>query len=324
MSYTAEGLPQDAGLALADAAAAAADAAAAASGVLIRELTGLAEMQRAAALARKIWRAGPTGAPVTAELLRALGHSGNYVAGAFAGNQLAGLCTGFFAGPAGRSMHSHVAGVSSRLAGRSVGFALKLHQRAWALARGITTISWTFDPLISRNAYFNIAKLAAVPAEYLPDFYGPMDDGINSGDASDRLLVRWRLAADAVGQACRGIPVAASAADLRAAGAVTVLDIDPAGRPRSAGGAALTPIVLVRVPPDIESVRASAPQQARQWRRALRRVLGGLMASGGRITGFDREGWYVVQRGKAPGLLADEAGARSRQWLPDGDSGRQP
>jgi predicted GNAT superfamily acetyltransferase len=324
MSYSADGLPQDPGLPLADAATAAADAAAAASGVRIRELAGLAEMRRAAALAREIWRAGPASAPVTAELLRALGHSGNYVAGAFDGKQLAGLCTGFFAGPAGRSMHSHVAGVSPKLTGRSVGFALKLHQRAWALARGITTISWTFDPLISRNAYFNIAKLAAVPIEYLPDFYGPMDDGINAGDDSDRLLVRWRLAADVVGQACRGIPAAARTADLRAAGAVTALDLGAAGRPRSAGGAALTPIVLVRVPPDIESIRGSAPELARQWRRALRRVLGGLMAAGGRITGFDREGWYVVQRGKAPGLVADQAGPRA-QWPQDRDSaGAQP
>ena len=68
-----------------------------------------------------------------------------------------------------------------------VGFALKVHQRAWALARGVPAIVWTFDPLVARNAWFNLAKLAALPAAYLEDFYGPMTDAINAGMASDRL-----------------------------------------------------------------------------------------------------------------------------------------
>ena len=79
------------------------------------------------------------------------------------------------------------------LTGRHVGFALKLHQRAWALLRGVSEIAWTFDPLVSRNAYFNLVKLGAQPAEYLPNFYGTMLDTINGDDDSDRLLVRWRL-----------------------------------------------------------------------------------------------------------------------------------
>ncbi len=56
---------------------------------------------------------------------------------------------------------------------------MKLHQRAWAIARGIPVIEWTFDPLVARNAYFNIRKLGAMPVEYLPNFYGIMGDGIN-------------------------------------------------------------------------------------------------------------------------------------------------
>ena len=74
-----------------------------------------------------------------------------------------------------------------------MGFALKLHQRAWCLDRGITLMEWTYDPLVARNAYFNLSKLGATVAEYLPDFYGVMGDGINRFDESDRILVHWPL-----------------------------------------------------------------------------------------------------------------------------------
>ncbi len=286
-----------------------ADVAAQASGVEIRELLEVDDLQRVCALIDEIWHPQPANLPVSAEFLRALAHAGNYVAGAFAGRpgeELLGCCVGFFGSPETRVLHSHVAGVSPRLIGKHVGFALKLHQRAWALARGITTITWTFDPLVCRNAYFNIAKLAASPAEYLPDFYGVMDDVINAGDDSDRLLVHWRLAADSVVRACAGAGSGADAAALRAAGAAVALDIDAGGRPAVGEPGPGAATVLVRVPRDIETLRRHDEAAARRWRRAVRHVLGGLMAEGGRVTGFDRGGWYVVQRGDAAGHVPPE------------------
>jgi predicted GNAT superfamily acetyltransferase len=276
-----------------------AEDAARSSGVQIRELAEMDDLLRLCALVDEIWHPNPSNPPVTAELLRALAHAGNYVAGAFAGDQLVGACAGFFAPPAARAMHSHIAGVSPGLPAKHVGFALKVHQRAWALSRDATTIIWTFDPLVCRNAYFNIAKLAALPVEYLADFYGEMDDAINAGDDSDRLLVRWPLTAGSVDRACQGAGSGADAARLRAAGAAVALDIDAGGRPviRDADPAGAT--VLVRVPSDIETVRRHDQEATRRWRRALRQVLGGLMADGGRVTAFDRSGWYVVQRGAA-------------------------
>ncbi|MGA8453792.1 MAG: hypothetical protein WB800_00195, partial [Streptosporangiaceae bacterium] len=207
-----------------DSAAQAAEAAARASGVQIRELAEVDDLQRLCVLVDEIWHPEPTNPPVTAEFLRALAYAGNYVTGAFAGDQLVGICVGFFASPAEHAMHSHIAGVSLRLPGRHVGFALKLHQRAWALSRDVTTIAWTFDPLVCRNAYFNIVKLGAAAAEYLPDFYGAMDDLINAGDDSDRLLAVWPLAADSVVSASQGAGPAADASRLRAAGTAVALD----------------------------------------------------------------------------------------------------
>ncbi len=279
-----------------DAAVQAAEAAARASGVRVRELAEVDDLQRLCALVDEIWHPEPTNPPVTAEFLRALAYAGSYVAAAFAGDELAGACVGFFGPPASRAMHSHIAGVSPRMPGRHVGFALKLHQRAWALARGVSTISWTFDPLVCRNAYFNVTKLAASPAEYLPDFYGAMDDLINAGDDSDRLLVHWALTADSVARASRGAGSGADASRLRAAGAAVALDIDADGLPAIRDTDPRAPTVLVRVPPDIETVRRHRETVARRWRHAVRHVLGGLMSEGAMVAGFDRSGWYAVHR----------------------------
>jgi predicted GNAT superfamily acetyltransferase len=281
-----------------------------ASGVHIRELAEMDDLLRLCALIDEIWHPDPANLPVTAEFLRALAHAGNYVAGAFAGDQLVGGCVGFFAAPAARAMHSHVAGVSPRLPGRHVGFALKLHQRAWALSRDVAAITWTFDPLVRRNAYFNVAKLAASPVDYLPDFYGAMADVINAGDDSDRLLVRWRLTAEPVIRACEGGGPGADAARLRAAGAAVALDVGADGLPAVGAAAAMVPTALVRVPLDIEAVRRRDESAGRRWRRAVRHVLGGLMADGGQVTGFDRSGWYVVRRRSTPGEYPTDRKAR--------------
>ena len=279
-----------------DAAIQAAEAAARASDVHIRELAEVDDLQRLCALVDEIWHPEPTNPPVTAELLRALAHAGNYVAGAYAGDQLVGTCVGFFASPAAHAMHSHLAGVSPRLIGKHVGFALKLHQRAWALARDVSTITWTFDPLVCRNAYFNVVKLGAMPAEYLPDFYGVMDDLINAGDDSDRLLVHWALTADSVARASQGAGSGVDASRLRAAGAAVALDIDADGLPAIRDTDPQAATLLVRVPLDIETVRRRHETVARRWRHAVRQVLGGLMSDGAMVAGFDRSGWYAVHR----------------------------
>ena len=104
-----------------------------------------------------------------------------------------GAAAGFLAEHDGPALHSHLAAVAPAARGLGAGAAIKFHQRQWAAARGLRTITWTFDPLIRRNAWFNLAKLGAAVEAYLPDFYGRMDDGINDGDATDRLLVVWAV-----------------------------------------------------------------------------------------------------------------------------------
>ncbi|MFG1610179.1 GNAT family N-acetyltransferase [Actinoplanes sp. NPDC049265] len=272
----------------------AAESAAAAAGVQIRVLTELDDLHAVQRLFDDIWHPDPTNPPITAEVLRALSKAGNYVAGAFDETGMIGACAGFFAPPAQRELHSHIAGVTGRAMGRAVGLALKLHQRAWCLRHGVDVITWTFDPLVSRNAYFNVAKLGGVPVQYLPNFYGSMRDGINGDDDTDRLLLRWELSAPRVDDAVAGTGRRWDVAALRAEGAVVGLDRSPSGEPLP--GRVDGDTVLVAVPTDIEGLRKSDPRCARLWRTAVRDVLVPLFASGAAVPGFDRSGWYVVRR----------------------------
>jgi len=274
-------------------ATAAADTAARAAGVGVRDVRTVAELVEVTELFDAIWRraANP---PLTTELLRALATAGSYVVGAYDGAELVGACVGFFAAPAAGSLHSHIAGVSPAARGRHVGFALKLHQRAWALQRGVTEVTWTFDPLVARNAWFNTGKLGAQAVEYLPDHYGGMRDEINGDDATDRLLVRWDLRAPRVVAACRGESHPADAVAERARGAVVALGPSATGGP--VASTTDGPVVLVAVPPDVEALRRTDPALAAHWRSAVRDALHPLLADGGRVTGFDRAGWYVLER----------------------------
>jgi predicted GNAT superfamily acetyltransferase len=273
------------------AAADAADAAATEAGIEIRILSRVEEFAQVTALFRGIWTAEGDRAPVNVETLRALSKAGSYVGGAFEGDELVGACFGFFAAPERRALHSHIAGVSARMRGRNVGFALKVHQRSWALENGLDEISWTFDPLISRNAYFNLVKLAATPTGYLRNFYGQMSDALNGADDTDRMLVTWYLHDPAVSAACRGsVPVATTGP------ADGLLDREeetaPVVRETS------TRLVRVSLPRDIESLRRTDPELATRWRLAVRETLGDLMDEGARVLSFDRSGAYTIDRGE--------------------------
>jgi predicted GNAT superfamily acetyltransferase len=273
------------------AAAATARAAAATAGTRIVQLENLAQFDESLRLYEAVWRADDGVPPVSRDLLRALSTSGSYVAGAFDDEGMVAASFTVFHPPDDHAMHSHIVGVAPRGQGRGVGFALKLDQRAWALARGVTTITWTFDPLVRRNAYFNLAKLAAAPTRYVPDFYGRMDDELNGDDASDRLLVAWDLTSPEVARACSRTPrpVAAECGQIAVG-----LGISPREQP--VPGAPTAPVTSIAVPPDIEGLRMRDPQLAADWRVVVRATLGSLLDAGGRVIGFDRELGYLVEQ----------------------------
>jgi predicted GNAT superfamily acetyltransferase len=283
---------------LADADEAAARAAKAA-GIVVRELESLAELEAAIGVFDQIWVPDAGGSSMPLDLLRAMTKAGNYASGAYdvASGALLGACIGFFGPPAHAELHSHIAGVVPAGLGRSVGFALKVHQRAWCLRRDVRVVAWTYDPLIRRNAYFNLVKLGARPVEYLRNFYGVLDDVINCATETDRMLVRWDLRSVVAAGASAGKPRPASFADERARGATVALSVSADGGPATglplAGGRGALAL-LVGVPADIEAMRLSNPALAGAWRVALRDVMSPLLSNGARVSGFDRSGWYVV------------------------------
>lgn len=273
-----------------EAARALATAAAAGANVEVRLLHDLEALEQLAGLFGTVWRDPDDPLPIHPHVLRALELTGNYLSGAFGPTgELVGGSVAFAAVAEPLELHSHItAVVPGRVAG-GVGFALKLDQRAWALERDITRITWTFDPLIKRNAVFNLAKLGAEGVGYLIDVYGPMGDVLNAGDESDRLLAAWVLDDPAVIAALqRG--ERRVVADL---GAGAPLALSPgAGDAPVRGDRA--PTVRVQVPSDVEALRREHPALARAWRHELRSVLSGRLAAGGRLLGLDGAGDYVV------------------------------
>jgi predicted GNAT superfamily acetyltransferase len=261
------------------------------AGVEIRRLEELAEIERACELFSELW-AEPGGAePVSPHLLRALELSGNYVFGAIGpeGDLVGATAAWATPGPV-LDLHSHITGVVPSRQRFGVGLALKLHQRTWAIEHGFSSISWTFDPLVRRNAVFNLARLGARVVGYIENLYGTMNDAMNAGDKSDRFLLRWTLD-EPTGLEEEG-------------GARYLLGERPELLAFSPGGGPLLaevtgqPEVSVAVPEDIEAIRRAEPPRAREWRSATCAIFSGLHDKGGEVRGLDRAGRYVVYLGR--------------------------
>ncbi len=271
----------------------AATAAAESAGLTVRDLEQVGDLERLSKIFAEIWSAPDS--MITPELLRALSHAGNYVAGAFSNGDMIGGIIGFLGMEDGQIiLHSHILGVLPQTQSRNAGFALKQDQRAWALERGIDRARWTYDPLVSRNAYFNISKLGARASAYYSSFYGAMSDGVNSGDESDRVLIEWDLAGEAATWASSGQHPSPDVEELLSNGASTILaDVNGAPRITEANGAA---VLLCSVPRDIIAVREHDLDLALAWRRALRSTLGTALDRGYVVDSFSRSGCYVLTR----------------------------
>jgi predicted GNAT superfamily acetyltransferase len=250
----------------------------------IAELSEVDDLRDLAEVFAMVWE-HPGEPPISSNILKALSLSGNYVSGGFVGGRLVGGLVGWFGGvPHDLHVHSHILGVVAGSAAQGLGFELKQHQRRWCLERGVKVIEWTTDPLIGRNAYFNLTKLGARAERYLVNVYGAMTDGINAGEESDRWLIRWQL------EASRGDEP--DLETLRREGAV-VLSVGGAGEPVETSISSR--VLLCQVPEDIVALRRSDPSLARAWRMALRRALTDSIAAGYAVTGATRSGWYVLQ-----------------------------
>ena len=260
----------------------------------IRELGEIEDLRELAELFAVVW-GRPAEHPINSDILKALAHSGNYVSGAYVDKQLVGGLVGWFGGvpPRELHMHSHILGVISGSDARGLGYELKQHQRRWCLEREVKVIEWTTDPLVRRNAYFNLTKLGARAREYLVNVYGEMTDEINAGEESDRLLISWRLDSESAIAAAAGPAPEPRIEELRRGGAVVALSVGAAGEPVTNPSSAR--VLLCEVPDDIVALRRSEPSLARSWRMASRSTFTDATAAGYEVVGATRSGWYVLE-----------------------------
>ncbi|KRO53670.1 MAG: hypothetical protein ABR78_09275 [Acidimicrobiia bacterium BACL6 MAG-120910-bin40] len=163
----------------------------------------------------------------------------------------------------GPNLHSHAAGVLPEVTGKGIGAMIKRHQWDWAKANGFETITWTFDPLVRRNAHFNLIKLGATVLGYHQNFYGELDDGINAGEQSDRVLVRWNIAGVDAPQANTFVEPSKTA-------------------------------VVIETPADIEQLRKTDRVQSDGWRTRQRAEFETARLGGLRVVGLNRDFSYVL------------------------------
>jgi predicted GNAT superfamily acetyltransferase len=259
----------------------------------IRELTELQELVACESIQRAVWQLTDTEL-VPVGQLRAAQHAGGLAAGAWLGSDLIGFSYGF---PAYRpdsspphGLHSHMTAVLAKARGLGVGRALKWFQREWCTDRDLLWVEWTFDPLRAANAKLNLEYLGARVDEYLPDAYGPMEDALNSGLPSDRLVARWRLDAPWLDGLRRGEERAWPEGTPR-----PVLPAEADGLPGEPVLGAEAPLLTVSVPADLSVLLSERPKNALAWRVALRRTLTHYLDAGYTISRF-RNGLYLLER----------------------------
>ena len=243
-------------------------------------------------LFKSVWGVTSAGRPIPAELLRSMTHGGAIVTAAYdADDSLCGAAV-LIGSATDSSAYSLITGVLPRTIERGVGFAIKQHQRAAAVERGIDRMLWTFDPLVSRNARFNLTKLGATTTEYIDNFYGQMQGSINANDESDRLVTTWQLNSERT--------IAASEGNVRefyvpAFEETEVRTLGPDGEPVLVEAA---DSLWCRVPRDIVALRQQNPELAAVWRGCIRTALSTAFASGHGASWVSRDGWYRLTKGE--------------------------
>jgi predicted GNAT superfamily acetyltransferase len=212
-----------------------------------------------------IWPIPGGGREIPENLMQAFVHNGSYFVGAFSGNEILGATFGFIGINGGTHLHSHMSAVVPNHRDLGIGALMKKHQFNWALERKIPFISWTFDPLVKRNARFNISKLGVEISDYFQDFYGPMTDLVNAGDASDRLMVKW--------QVLNGGPQSSK---------------DFSEIPKGA--------INIAIPLDIVALRAKSAQEAMAERLRVREEFLTAFDSGYKVIGFSNAHGYILSK----------------------------
>lgn len=270
------------------------------------------QMLQVEKLIDEIWGGGAADA-IPAHLLITIARNGGLVFGAYAADKMVGVALGFLGTHQSEQgtllKHtSHQMGVHPKYRGQGIGFALKKAQWQMARRQGIDLMTWTYDPLLSQNAYLNIAQLGAICHSYKREYYGEMVDALNAGLASDRFEVEWWLNTRRATQRLDAENYThISLDDYHKANAqeLYIPETDATSgllRPPETYALPQGKLALIPIPDNFQTLRRDNPELARDWRFFTRNVFETVFAAGYIVTDFVHEngrGYYLLTDGNA-------------------------
>ncbi len=271
------------------------------SAIVIRDIESFEEMRAVEELQKKVWEFADLDV-VPRTILVAAREVGGVLVGAYDSSALVGFVYGFPGYENGQNMHhSHMLAVKPEYQGSNLGYQLKLAQRDRVLAQNIKQITWTFDPLQSRNAYFNFAKLGVIADSYRIDFYGAATSSFLHQAGTDRLWVSWLIDSERVRERLKD-ETKRSVMPNETRPLVEV-GIDLA--PRITGSQELRENYLsIEIPAEINAVQVGKPGLAGEWRKATRWAFSQALSQGYIAEEFYRAtlrdqsvGSYLLRRG---------------------------
>lgn len=233
------------------------------SQIQVRKLETITEQNLGRHIFDETWPMD-AGTEITPNLLQAMVHSGAYLSGAFIDEKCVGAAFAFPSTTNGLHLHSHMTAVLDGYRDQGIGYALKIDQWFWAKKNNYKEITWTFDPLVARNAKLNLTKLGVDISNYYPNFYGDMPDALNAGDESDRLMASWKVIGDQ--------PVPRS------------MILNPSDTD-----------TLIKIPEDIVAIRGKDISENLKWRHKVRAEFMQVFEKSGKVVGFSANNEYVVR-----------------------------
>ena len=276
--------------------------------IAIRDLESIEDLRKVEQVEREVWGLAERDVtPMT--LLIACKEAGSIFVGAFDGKALVGFAFGFFSREHGQlAVHSHMLAVLSQYRDLDLGYKLKLAQRDRALAMGINRMSWTFDPLQSRNAHFNFAKVGCLSDSYKVDFYGHDSSSVLHQNGTDRLWLTWPMDSTRVKER---LSAARNSARALPPGTVPLVMSERNGRPchGSLSAALEGKRASIAIPNSIVALESHDSAIAWEWRLATRWGFTELMKTGFVVTDYYREngqgaGAYLLESGSLDDFLS--------------------
>ena len=275
--------------------------------VTIRDLQSVEDLEQAEEVEREVWGLVDRDVMPLA-LMIATKEAGSVWIGAFDGPKLAGFAFGFLGMEAGQvTLHSHMLAVREPYRDLDLGYKLKLAQRDRALAMRVPEMTWTFDPLQSRNAHLNFDKLGVVSDSYKVDFYGPETSSVLHQNGTDRLWVRWPLASRRVRERLQGKDYRPEVLDAFSR-LQPLVQFNGDGRPlrNDLATALARQRIAIQIPSDIGAVEQKDPGLAREWREATRWAFTEALRAGffaaefaRTVAGKQGPGNYLLEKGSA-------------------------